>query len=57
MATLKDISTIEDIKQLSNHGYSIVEYESEDYKFHNNHWLINKHSLQNEKIIELEIVL
>lgn len=49
--------TIEDIKQLSNHGYSIVEYESENYKFHNNHWLINKHSLQNEKIIELEIVL
>ena len=49
--------TIEDIEQLSNHGYSIVEYESENYKFHNNHWLINKHSLQNEKIIELEIVL
>ena len=55
--TLFNWFTVEDISQLRTFGYEIVEYESEDYKFHNNHWLINKHSLQNEKVIQLDLVL
>ena len=43
----------EDIKELYKHNYRVVEYESEDYKFFENHWLINKFSLQNEKVIEI----
>lgn len=31
----------EEIIQLQSHGFEILKYESEDYKFHNGHWLIN----------------
>ena len=32
----------EDIERLEDYGYFIAEYEATDYKFHENHWLINQ---------------
>jgi len=32
----------EDIQKLEDYGYFIAEYETEDYKFYENHWLINQ---------------
>lgn len=34
--------TKEDIVELQKYGYQISVYESDDYKFHDNHWLINQ---------------
>ena len=34
----------EDVLKLQDHGYYIHQYESDDYKFHVNHWVINKES-------------
>ncbi len=34
----------EDILKLNAFGYLITIYEAEDYKFHNNHWIINKNT-------------
>lgn len=36
--------TVEDIKRLEEHGYRISVYEATEYKFHDNHWLINQDS-------------
>ena len=40
----------EDIIQLQSHGFGILQYESEDYKQHNGHWLINK---SNSKLVKV----
>lgn len=32
----------DDIIKLQEHGYYITIYEAYDYKFHNNHWIINQ---------------
>ncbi len=34
----------DDIRQLQEYDYTIVEYISDDYKFLNGHWLINQSS-------------
>lgn len=34
--------TIDDIKNLENFGYRITVYEANDYKIHENHWVINQ---------------
>lgn len=34
----------EDIQKLQKYGYAIMVYESADYKYHNNHWLIRQNS-------------
>lgn len=50
--TLKDLFlwfTEEDILNLQNYGYSISVYESSDYKFLHNHWLISQ---ANSKLIK-----
>lgn len=40
----------EDIIQLQSHGFNILKYKSEDYKYHNGHWLINQ---DNSKLMEI----
>lgn len=40
----------EDIVRLKSYGFSILKYESEDYKYHGSHWLINQYS---SKLIEI----
>lgn len=43
--TLEDIwawFTPEDVDRLTEYGYRILEYRSDDYKFYNGHWLINQ---------------
>ena len=32
----------DDIKRLEKDGFCVMAYESDDYKFHNNHYLINQ---------------
>lgn len=34
--------TIEDIEKLENFGFCISIYETDDYKYYNNHWIINQ---------------
>jgi hypothetical protein len=41
----------EDIAKLGLHGFNILQYESEDYKYHNGHWLINQNNSKLVKII------
>ena len=35
---------IEDIEELEPHGYFLHEYESEDYKEYENHWMVKQDS-------------
>ena len=42
-----------DIIALSIFGYKAIAYEATDYKFYNNHWLINKESSVKLKCISL----
>lgn len=34
----------DDIKRLEGHGYFITIYESSEYRYHENHWLIDQSS-------------
>ena len=43
--------SIGDIKRLEEFGYRCMRYSAIDYKWHNNHWLINKNTSKLEKII------
>lgn len=46
--------THKDIAKLKKHGYRVLEYRADDYKFYNGHWLINQHtSVVNQIIDEL----
>lgn len=47
----------EDITQLQPYGFHILKYESEDYKYHNGHWLINQESSKLMEVIKLMNVL
>ena len=42
LETLFDWFTMEDIQQLENFGFCIHEYDAVDYKFYQNHWVINQ---------------
>jgi hypothetical protein len=42
----------EDIIRLQSHGFNILKYESEDYKYHNGHWLINQSSSKLIDVLE-----
>lgn len=42
----------EDILKLQSYGFNILKYESEDYKHHNGHWLINQNSSKLVEILE-----
>ena len=46
----------EDIQKLENYGYFIAEYETEDYKFHENHWLINQRTSKFVRNVSLACV-
>lgn len=51
--TLEDLYywfTKEDISKLREHGFSVLKYESEDYKIHGNHWVIKQ---ETAKLIEV----
>lgn len=41
----------EEISQLKADGFGIIQYEAEDYKFHNGHWLINQDSSNQVEIL------
>lgn len=41
---LFDWFPVDDIIRLSEHGYLATVYKAVDYKFYNNHWLINQSS-------------
>lgn len=42
----------EDMKQLEPFGYRVLEYVSDNYKFHKGHWLINKEKSKLIRIIQ-----
>ena len=43
----------EDIRKLQEFGYFIHEYKAENYRFYNNHWIINQDSSILTKRIQL----
>lgn len=46
-----------DIEYLRPFGYSILEYESDDYKEYNNHWLIRQDASKMIREIEISKVV
>ena len=58
--TLEDLFnwfTEEDIKNLEQHGYLIAIYEATEFKFHQNHWIINQASSVHIKSTTLDSIL
>lgn len=54
--TLKELFnwfTEDDIKKLEQYGYELTIYEATEFKFHNNHWLINQESSKPKGTIKL----
>ena len=41
-----------DIKKLNTYGYEVIKYRSNDYFYHNGHWLIHKDSKIKRKVIK-----
>lgn len=46
--------TNEDIKNLKPHGFTIVEYETCEYKRHENHWVIKQDCSNVVRFVNLE---
>ena len=44
---------IEDIKRLEPHGYFLHEYESDDYRAYENHWVFNQYTAKLVRRLEM----
>lgn len=45
----------EDIQNLEEYGYRVAIYQASEYRYHNNHWIINKDS--SRLVEQLSLVL
>lgn len=58
--SLKDLwnwFTEEDVEQLEQHGFFITTYLATNYRYHNNHWVIDQHSSLKQEVIALSSFL